>query len=216
MKGVIFDFNGTLFLDNDKHILAWNKISQELRGCDVTNEELHEQMNGKTNRDIVLYMTDGKADDDQIEAYSQRKEAYYREYCAADTEHFHLIEGATELFDFLAGHSIPFTIASASIKENIDFFIKSFHLDKWVEPEMIVYDDGLHPDKVSMFEDAASRLHMDLKDITILEDSLAGIHCAIEAGCQDVRVIDSAHIGDKVKDLPQVRQVCETMNEIIR
>ena len=31
MKGVIFDFNGTLFLDNDKHVLAWNRISQELR-----------------------------------------------------------------------------------------------------------------------------------------------------------------------------------------
>lgn len=24
-KGVIFDFNGTLFFDNPKHILAWSK-----------------------------------------------------------------------------------------------------------------------------------------------------------------------------------------------
>lgn len=31
MKGVIFDFNGTLFLDNDKHVLAWNRISRQLR-----------------------------------------------------------------------------------------------------------------------------------------------------------------------------------------
>ena len=26
-KAVIFDFNGTLFFDNDKHVLAWGKIS---------------------------------------------------------------------------------------------------------------------------------------------------------------------------------------------
>ena len=30
-KGVIFDFNGTLFFDNPKHILAWSKISQDIR-----------------------------------------------------------------------------------------------------------------------------------------------------------------------------------------
>ena len=52
MDGVIFDFNGTLFLDNDKHILAWNKISQTLRGKGITEEELHTKMNGVTNKYI--------------------------------------------------------------------------------------------------------------------------------------------------------------------
>lgn len=28
-KGVIFDFNGTLFFDNDKHILAWSDKSNQ-------------------------------------------------------------------------------------------------------------------------------------------------------------------------------------------
>lgn len=31
-KGVIFDFNGTLFFDSDKHVLAWGKMAEELRG----------------------------------------------------------------------------------------------------------------------------------------------------------------------------------------
>ena len=26
-QGIIFDFNGTLFFDNDKHVKAWNEIS---------------------------------------------------------------------------------------------------------------------------------------------------------------------------------------------
>ena len=41
-KGVIFDFNGTLFFDNDKHILAWGEISKILRGKGITEEELPE------------------------------------------------------------------------------------------------------------------------------------------------------------------------------
>lgn len=44
-KGVIFDFNGTLFFDNSKHILAWSKISQDIRNHGISEEELHEHIN---------------------------------------------------------------------------------------------------------------------------------------------------------------------------
>ena len=36
------------------------------------------------------------------------------------------------------------TICSASIKDNIDFFISSFHLDRWFDVDKIMYDDGIH------------------------------------------------------------------------
>ena len=44
-EGVIFDFNGTLFFDDDKHVLAWGEISRLLRGRDITDEELHTKLN---------------------------------------------------------------------------------------------------------------------------------------------------------------------------
>ena len=28
-KGVIFDFNGTLFFDSDKHVLAWGRMAEK-------------------------------------------------------------------------------------------------------------------------------------------------------------------------------------------
>ena len=40
IKGVIFDFNGTLFFDSDKHVLAWGKLSEDLRGIGISSEEL--------------------------------------------------------------------------------------------------------------------------------------------------------------------------------
>ena len=52
-KGVIFDFNGTLFFDNDKHVKAWGAISQLLRDKGITDEELHEHFNGVPNKQII-------------------------------------------------------------------------------------------------------------------------------------------------------------------
>ena len=75
-KGVIFDFNGTLFFDNDKHIKAWNAVSMKLRNKEITEEELHEKFNGTPNDQIIRYMTDGKASEDEIKKYSLLKEEY--------------------------------------------------------------------------------------------------------------------------------------------
>lgn len=214
MNGVIFDFNGTLFLDNDKHIKAWNKIAMELRGNGITEEELHTKMNGVNNKYIIRYLNSGKEDDELEAKYSSLKEQYYRRFCKEDTKNFHLIEGAVQLFDQLKQKNIPFTIASASIKDNIDFFVENFQLDRWIDPETIVYDNGQYKDKEAMFIQAARNIHVPVDQICVIEDSLAGVNASIKAGIPDIRIIDSGHIASQVESFEQVRQICDTMKEI--
>ena len=100
-QGIVFDFNGTLFFDNDKHVKAWNEISKILRGKEITLEELHTKLNGTPNIQNILYFTDGKATKEELEKYSQKKEEYYRQFCKEDTEKFHLVDGVCEFFDHL-------------------------------------------------------------------------------------------------------------------
>ncbi len=188
-KGVIFDFNGTLFFDNDKHVKAWGAISKILRNKEITDEELHEKLNGTPNVQNILYLTDGKATKEEQNRYSLLKEEYYRKFCKEDQESFHLVKGVEAFFDTLKEKKIPFTIASASIKENIDFFIESFHLDQWIRPEDIVYDDGTYENKIAMFEKAAQIINVPMEQIRIYEDSVSGIHNAYEAGCRQIVVI---------------------------
>lgn len=214
MKGVIFDFNGTLFLDNDKHVKAWGEMAIEIRGKAVTPEELHQHMNGKPNTQIVRYLNGGQEDPEAEEFYSYRKEEIYRRCCREDRENFHLIVGAEQLFDSLKEKNIPFTIASASIKPNIDFFVESFHLDHWINPENIVYDDGSYENKIAMFRKAADVIGIPLEECTVFEDSLSGIRSAVSAGVHDIRLLDSAHIYEQVRDLPQIRQVLQDMTEV--
>ena len=34
-KGLLFDFNGTMFFDSEKHKEAWDVFSQKYRGCPI-------------------------------------------------------------------------------------------------------------------------------------------------------------------------------------
>lgn len=213
-KAVIFDFNGTLFFDNDKHIKAWGEISKILRGHEITEDELHTHINGVPNNQVVSYMLEGKASDEDMRKYSNLKEEYYRIFCKEDKEHFHLVDGTISFFNKLKEKGIPFTIASASIKANIDFFVESFHLDQWIEPSNIVYDDGSYENKVLMFQHAADILHTDIKDTLIIEDSVSGIQNAYAAGCSNIIVIDSANKEKEYKKLCGVVGVMKDLTNL--
>ena len=212
-KAVIFDFNGTLFFDNDKHIRAWSAISELLRGIPITDEELYTQINGKRNEQIIeRYKPNLSIEENK--KYSLLKEEYYRKYCKADIENFHLVQGAETFFDTLKEEKIPFTIASASIWENIEFFIQSFHLDHWIPMEWIVYDDGSYANKKMMFLEAAKRMKVNIQDTIIVEDSIEGIQNAYAAGCRNIWVMDSSNQEAYLKTFPGVVKIIHNFTQV--
>ena len=193
-KGVIFDFNGTLFYDTPFHNTAWQRMVKELTNTDL-DDDLRVKMHGKNNRDILHCINKNIGDEDII-SYSKRKEAIYRDICLENPDKLHLVNGAIELFNYLKEHNIPFTIASASIKENIDFFVKTFNLDRWFDLNKIIYDDGSHNNKISMFNKAAKLIDVDINDCIIFEDSKSGIAFAKEVSAGMV-----VGIGNSFNDL---------------
>ena len=93
-KGVIFDFNGTLFWDSKMHLEAWREYSKTLRGNAFTDEEMREYMLGRTNEDIVKYLIGRQPEKELVLKCQTEKEAVYRQMCADDKENFKLAKGA--------------------------------------------------------------------------------------------------------------------------
>ncbi len=211
IKANIFDFNGTLFIDNDKHIKAWNRISLLLRNKPIEKEELYTYFNGVPNKEIIYFLSGQCLDEERIHYYSLLKEKYYREYCLEDQKNFHLIKGAEEYLEKL---SLPHTIASASIKENIDFFIKSFDLEKWFDKDLIIYDNGDYHDKKAMFLQASLNLQVPIEDCLIFEDSKSGIENAYACGCRHIIVLDTAGKGEEYLHYPGVIKVITDFSEL--
>lgn len=214
-KGVIFDFNGTLFFDSDKHVLAWGRLAEELRGCSISYEELLTHFYGVPNNRAIEYLLQKPCDEYELTRYSEKKEAYYRELCVVDTERFHLAEGACGFFEKLKQQQIPFTIASASIKENIDFFVESFDLSQWFSSEKIVYDDGRFKNKVQMFLYAAEMIGVPISECLIFEDSDSGIRDAFQAGCRSIIVVDSMGVAAKHEGKPGVIRIISNFKELL-
>lgn len=213
IKGVLLDFNGTLFFDSQFHELAWKAVSKELRGYEMSEEELRDHMHGKNNDKVIEYIMGKAIDAKENKRYSLKKEAIYRTMCINHPQDFHLAEGVEDFFDYLNHHQIPFTIASASIKENIDFFVENFHLDHWIHPSSIVFDDGHYPTKVEMFIEAARRIHVDIEECLIIEDSVSGIAYAHACGAKHIIAIDSAKDKTKFKQFSFVKMILHDFSE---
>lgn len=134
MKGVIFDFDGTIFYD---------------------------------------------------EGIQGKKEAYSRECCLKSPD-FHLAPEFPAFLDRLREEKIPFTIATASGKNKVRFFFEHLELERWFDPEQVVYNDGTLPEKPELYLKAAKRLAVSPEECMIFEDSVSGLESARQAGSSQI------------------------------
>lgn len=217
-KGIIFDFNGTLYWDSEKHKQTWREYSKILRGTSFTDEEMLKYMFGRTNEQIIKYAIGKQPTPEMVENYGQEKEAIYRQMCLEDKENLHLAEGVVEFLDFLKENNIPMTIATMSDKKNVDFFIEQFNLEKWFDIDKIVYSNGIIPGKPApdIYEIAAENLNLNPKDCIVVEDALSGIESARAAGIGKIIAICSAESPDLYKPIPCVSQIIMNFNEFDR
>ena len=202
-NGIIFDFNGTLFWDSELHMEAWREFSRRLRGTSFSDEEMLKYMFGRTNEDIIAYAIGKRPSPDLVEKFAVEKEQVYRDMCKRHPEIFKLAPFAEEFLDYLKANNIPRTIATMSEKDNVDFYIKEFHLEKWFDIEKIVYSDGIIPGKPApdIYLIAAKRLGLDPKDCIVVEDAISGINSAKSAGIGKVVAIASMEKPDFYSDL---------------
>lgn len=217
-KGIIFDFNGTLFLDSEKHQEAWREFSKRLRDHAFTDEEMREYMFGRTNEDIIAYLIGKKPSAELVEKFAQEKEAVYRDMCRKDKEHTVLAPGAIDFLNYLVENNIPHTIATMSEKDNVEFYIEEFKLAKWFNIEKIVYADGTIPGKPApdIYIKAAKKLNLNPQDCIVVEDAISGIESAKNAGIGKIIAIASMESVDLYKNIPAVSQIIKNFDEIDR
>ena len=211
MKAIIFDFNGTMFMDTDKHRLAWDGFFKREIGHGLTDEEFLTYACGPGNAEIMRRFCKRPLSDADIEALTEEKERIYRRMCREDEKNFHLVRGLPELLDRLKAAGTPMAIATGAGKSNMDFYFESFHLEKWFSRDHVVYEDGTLPGKPDpeCYLRACARLGVAPGECVVVEDSFAGIESARRAGAGRIVAIATSNPREALAKLPGVDVVVD-------
>lgn len=208
-RGVIFDFNGTLFFDTPFHEQAWQTYAAQLCGRTLTDEEFRDHIHGRTNAEILAYCVGDSMSEDDIRRHGEAKEALYREICLSQSEAFRLAAGAEEYFNALRERGVLMAIATSSGLSNVNFYRERFGLDRWFNRQTLVYNDGSMRSKPfpDIYLRAAAAIGLAPEECTVYEDMPSGIAAAKAAGAGRIIAIASALAPTYLQSLEGVAEV---------
>lgn len=221
MRSVIFDFNGTLFADSDKHKEAW-RVFVRRYGKQVDEAELISHFLGRANGYILHRMFGADLPEQEVARMTLEKEGIYRDLCRADAKSFHLMPGAEDFLDHLKSEGVRFNIATGAEVSNVDFYFEEFHLSRWFDRAMVVLDDGTFPGKPApdVYLRAAAVLGVAPESCTAFEDSSSGVRAASSAGIGKIALISATWTPEALararEELPTVHCVAPDFTNMIQ
>lgn len=190
IKAVIFDFNGTLVSDTHLHNLAWYGFFRRHNLPQPDEREMF-HLHGKTNSDILSIIFGRRMSLPEVKQLGNEKEEIYRQLFKE--KQIQLLPGAIDLFRWLNINNIPFTIATASDKDNVDFYFEHLQLGDFFDRPMVVFNDGNMPGKPDpeLFNKAIQILGFSAAETLIFEDSFNGIKAAENAAAGSIVIVDT-------------------------
>lgn len=216
-KAVIFDFNGTMFFDEDKHVISWRRFAKEKFGVDISDEDFPTHIHGHNNADILAFLAGHEFTKDEVAKLAEEKELCYQKICEEDAENLHLVKGLPEFLDLLCAKGIKIGIATASMKPNVDWYLRTFNLLKWFPLNQIIYDDGTltkgKPNPM-IYERALRALKVNSSDTIVFEDAPSGIKSAYDAKVKAVIAIEGEERRAKFEAMEEVHEVINDFSKI--
>ena len=212
IKAAFFDFNGTLYFDQDINKITWHETIDKLSNNSINFEPFFNKY--KSVMDFIVIedafkLINKEYTKKDIDYWVDYKENKYRQY-GIDHKRTILPPGARELLDYLKSKDIPMILCTSSIIDNVDYYYKYFDLDNWFNKNQTVYDTGEYTSKADMYKECAKRLNVNIEDGIVFEDSPTSIKQAIEGGAKKIIAIKR----DDTPTLPEIKQVIQDYTEI--
>ncbi|MBP9667949.1 HAD family phosphatase [Candidatus Saccharibacteria bacterium] len=190
----IFDMDGTMIQNMAYHTRAWRDFVNRY-DIDITDGNLWKAISGKKNTAILASLFSRELTAREVTAYSEEKEAIYRELYR---EHIEEVEGLSVFIDTLHKLGLRTAIATTSPKKNYTFVLNSLGLmEKF---EVILGDEDVKHGKPNpeIYKKTAAALGVSPSDCIAFEDSPPGVQSAKRAGMTVVGIVTS-HAPDELQ-----------------
>ncbi len=216
IKGILFDFNGTMLFDSELQEKAWEGFLRSKLNKDISNEEIAEHIHGGNNKDVLTYFFNRNFSNEEIEKLEEEKESLYRNMCLEDKDNLKLVKGLPELLDKLKENQIPITIATGAPLKNVEFYFEHLNLNKWFDMSKVVYTDGSFNGKPEpdVFLRAAEKINVNIEECAIFEDAVLGLKAAEKANARKIFVISSTLDNEKLSEFKKISRIMHDYTEI--
>lgn len=178
VRGVVFDLDGTLVDNMELHERAFGVFGERHR-LPALDAETEVRLRGTRNTDIFPALFRRELNRDEIRAYSDEKEALYRELSKGRLV---ALAGLDRLLRRLEAQKIPVAVATSGPAANVEHTLREIGLTSSLTS--VVRGDQVargkpHPD---IFLAAAAAIGADPRACLAFEDTLAGVQGAQAAG----------------------------------
>lgn len=208
IKGVIIDFNGTLYRDHDLNYEAWKQTFDSVKpkesneSYDIFQENIETLTKDYEYSEAILRLFNKPTNIEKIIEISESKESLYREMAKSQNRN-KLMEGATTFLQYLKDNNIPYCIASMAPLSNFKFYLDYLNLKEYFTLDNIVYDSIEYRNKNDQYTEAAKRMNIDLSECLLIEDSPKVITRSLSTNIKNIIYLNSKNKKFNIKEIKQ-------------
>lgn len=199
-KAFLFDLNGTMIDDMEYHIIAWQKILNDL-GADLSYQQVKEECYGK-NHELIERIFPNRFTVTQKDTMSFDKEKQYQQ---TYKPHLKLIDGLDVFLEEAYKAGIKMAIGSAAIMFNIDFVLDGLDIRKYFSAIVSADDVTISKPNAETYLSCALQLNVNAADCLVFEDVPKGVEAAVNAGMKSV-VLTTMHTIEEFDNYTNVVQ----------
>jgi beta-phosphoglucomutase family hydrolase len=182
VRAILWDMDGVLVNTGEYHYGTWKKTFDEL-GIPFSMEQFRATF-GMNNTSILEIMYHTKLPFEQERQISERKESLFREAVKGNAK---LLPGVEDRLISFSAWNLKQAIASCAPPENIEVLVQELQIGKYFDAIVSGYDIPGKPDP-AVFLKAARQFGIEPEHCTVIEDAVAGVEAAKNAGMKCIAV----------------------------
>jgi beta-phosphoglucomutase len=186
-RAVLFDMDGVLVDSYRAHHDSWRHLA-EAHGLEITEQQFAETF-GMVSRDIIRRLWPDAASQEDIPRWDAEKEQYYRDILRRD---FPEMDGAAELVSALHEAGFAMAIGSSGPPENVQVVMEQLTGAEHIAATVHGHEVSRGKPDPEVFLTAAEKLGVPAVHCAVLEDAIAGLQAARNAGMAAVGVTGTA------------------------
>jgi beta-phosphoglucomutase len=186
LEAVLWDLDGVIADTWEYHYLAWQDVFAK-RGATFTKEDFMRHF-GRRHDTIIQFALGDKLSPEEFKAVTEAKQADYRRRVGANIR---ALPGAVALIRALNREGIKTAIASSAPLENIEIIIRGLGIEDCFQA--VAWGTEVAEGKPSpeIYLLAAKKLSVSPAGCVVIEDAIAGVAGARQAGMKCVAVTNS-------------------------